>query len=102
MYNTQIPLNLLAVTATEIQQLYSSSPLNAVSLVQSVLALIGKHNKASLGLRALISVAPYADVLETARRLDKEFSQGKSRGPLHGIPFIVKVWISVAFKGEKC
>lgn len=91
MSNSQVPLNLLTVTATEIQQLYSNSALNAVSLVESILALIEKHNEAGLRLRALISVAPHADVLERARRLDEEFAQGKSRGPLHGIPLIVKV-----------
>lgn len=97
MPNTELPLNLLTVTTTEIQQLYNESALSAVSLVQSILSLVGKHNHAGLGLRALISVAPHVDVLETARRLDNEFSQGKSRGPLHGIPFIVKVPTSLMF-----
>lgn len=75
----------------EIQRLYSDSALTAVSLVQSILTLIEKHNEAGLGVRALSSVAPHAHNLERARRLDEELSQGKSRGPLHGIPFIVKV-----------
>ncbi|KAF3407599.1 hypothetical protein DPV78_000711 [Talaromyces pinophilus] len=90
MSNSQIPLNLLTVTATEIQRLYSDTALTAVSLVQSILTLIEKHNEAGLGLRALISVVPHADILERTRRLDEELSQGKSRGPLHGIPFTVK------------
>lgn len=95
MSNTQGPLNLLTVTATEIQQLYSDSALTAVFLVQSILTPIEKHNEAGLGLRALISVARHADVLERARRLDEELAQGKSRGPLHVIPFIVKVRTNV-------
>lgn len=95
MSNTQGPLNLLTVTATEIQQLNSDSALTAVFLVQSILTPIEKHNEAGLGLRALISVARHADVLERARRLDEELAQGKSRGPLHVIPFIVKVRTNV-------
>ncbi|GAM40193.1 hypothetical protein TCE0_038f12344 [Talaromyces pinophilus] len=90
MSNSQIPLNLLTVTEMEIQRLYSDSALTAVSLVQSILTLIEKHNEAGLGLRALLSVVPHADILERARRLDEELSQGKSHGPLHGIHFTVQ------------
>lgn len=99
MSNMELPLNLLT-DHMEIQQLYNKSALSAVSLVQSILSLVGKHNQAGLGLRALISVAPHADVLGTARRLDDEFSQGKSRGPLHGIPFIVKVPTLLIFRAN--
>jgi hypothetical protein len=99
MSNSQIPLNLLTVTEMEIQRLYSDSALTAVSLVQSILTLIEKHNEAGLGLRALLSVVPHADILERARRLDEELSQGKSHGPLHGIHFTVKVRTPVVLCG---
>ncbi|KAK1244056.1 hypothetical protein MKX08_002194 [Trichoderma sp. CBMAI-0020] len=82
--------NLLTSTAHDIQLLFDSSELNAESLVEQVLDQIDKHNRKGLNLGALISVAPGERLLERARLLDQERDDGKTRSPLHGIPFIVK------------
>jgi amidase len=41
-------------------------------------------------LRAVIQIAPYDDVLAIAAGLDIERENGKLRGPLHGIPILLK------------
>ncbi|KAM0450848.1 hypothetical protein ACHAO4_006239 [Trichoderma viride] len=82
--------NLLTSTAHDIQQLFDRSELNAESLVEQVLNQIEKHNRKGLNLGALISVAPRQKLLKRARLLDQERAAGKTRSPLHGIPFIVK------------
>lgn len=43
----------------------------------------------STGLNAVRSVSPRA--LEDARKLDDDLSSGRVRGPLHGIPILLKV-----------
>lgn len=87
--------NLLTSTAHDIQQLFDRSELNAESLVEQVLNQIEKHNRKGLNLGALISVAPRQKLLKRARLLDQERAAGKTRSPLHGIPFIVKVLYSL-------
>jgi amidase len=51
-------------------------------------------------VRAIIQVNP--DLLAIAAAMDLERLQGKSRGPLHGIPFIVKDNIASKDKMETC
>ncbi|PNP44257.1 hypothetical protein TGAMA5MH_03863 [Trichoderma gamsii] len=80
--------NLLTSTAHDIQQLFDRSELTAESLVEQVLDQVDKHNGNGLNLRALISVAPRQKLLERAQLLDQERADGKTRSPLHGIPFI--------------
>ena len=85
-------LDILTVTATELQELYSNGSLTSVTLVKSVLEQIEKHNTGGRNLRALISVAPRQQIIERAEQLDHERNTiGKARSHVHGIPFIVKV-----------
>ncbi|PKK50858.1 hypothetical protein CI102_4196 [Trichoderma harzianum] len=84
------PFNLLTSTAHDIQQLFDRSELTAESLVKQVLDQVNKHNRHGLNLGALIAAAPRQQLLERAQFLDQERAAGKSRSPLHGIPFIVK------------
>ncbi len=67
--------------------------LTSVELVKQKLSQIESHNEAGAGLRAMISIAPQDLLLKTAEKLDQERKEGNSRGPLHGIPIIVKVFI---------
>ncbi|KAK5116978.1 hypothetical protein LTR62_006699 [Meristemomyces frigidus] len=83
-------LDVLTLTATEAQQLLRNQKLTSVALVEAYLTQIGKHNHNGFRLNALISVAPREDLLKTASRLDEERAAGHARGPLHGIPFIIK------------
>ncbi|SOV04110.1 uncharacterized protein UDID_20044 [Ustilago sp. UG-2017a] len=66
----------------------SNSDFSAVDLVRVYLVRIEEVKVKGPGLRAIIETSPVA--LEQARKLDAERSQGKIRGPLHGIPIVVK------------
>lgn len=66
----------------------SNGDFSAVDLVRVYLVRIEEVKVKGPGLRAIIETSPVA--LEQARKLDAERSQGKIRGPLHGIPIVVK------------
>lgn len=59
-------------------------------LVNGYLARIGRENHEALNLRAVIETPPSAKLIKTARLYDSERQAGYSRGPLHGIPILVK------------
>jgi amidase len=84
-------LDLLRLTATELQRLLQQKKLSSVELVTQTLARIKKDDKAGLHLNKMISIAPRETLLEAAARLDAERAEGKLRGPLHGITVIIKV-----------
>jgi len=88
------PLDLLSLDSTELQKLLASGQLTSVSLLDQTLSQIAKHNTAGVGLRAVISVAPKEVILRKAAELDEERANGNTRGPLHGLPLLVKVIIS--------
>ncbi|KAG9570690.1 amidase signature enzyme, partial [Aureobasidium melanogenum] len=66
------------------------SAITAVDLVEACLDQIARHNHAGLHLNALISVAPRDKLIGAAARLDAERQAGRSRGPLHAIPIVLK------------
>lgn len=80
--------NPLETTASDLQSALSSGDITSVEIVKTYLGHIEKHNDR---LRAVLQVAPESQVLERARTLDKEREEGSVRGPLHGIPILVKV-----------
>lgn len=57
-------------------------------LVDAYLALIDKIDRNGPTLRSILSLNPNAR--EDARKLDAERKAGKLRGPLHGIPILLK------------
>ncbi|KAI0110865.1 amidase signature domain-containing protein [Nemania sp. FL0031] len=85
-----LKFNLLTLTAVGLEQLLSKSLLTSRDAVELYLAQINQHNHNGLQLNAIISVANRADILQRAELLDKERAQGKTRGPLHGVPVIIK------------
>lgn len=88
------PINLLALDAAELQHLLSNRELTSVDLLRQILAQIELEDRAGLRLQAMISVAPEPLLLATAAELDAERSRNKIRGPLHGIPIIIKASFS--------
>ncbi len=66
----------------------------ALQLVQACLARIAAHDKQGAALNAMTWLCD--DALERAQRLDQERASGRVRGPLHGIPIVVKDNIDVA------
>lgn len=79
------------MTAAELQELLVEKKVSSVGLVHLYLAQITKHNHNGAKLNAIISTAPLDDVLKRAQDLDTERGDGKLRGPMHGIPIILKV-----------
>ena len=65
-----------------------AGPLTSAALVTAYLARISRLDRAGPSYRAVIAVNP--DALAAARALDAERRAGKLRGPLHGIPVLLK------------
>jgi amidase len=75
-------------TITEIQELFESGGLTSEELVRRSLDRIAAYDAAGPALNALITIND--DALDTARALDAERRERGPRGPLHGIPVILK------------
>jgi len=81
-------------TIDQLQQGMSSGKLSARSIAEKYLARIEEIDKRGPNLNSVIEVNPEA--LALAEALDAERKQGRVRGPLHGIPVIVKDNIDTA------
>lgn len=66
----------------------AAGKLSAQELVRRYLARIAAIDKAGPRLNAVIETNP--DALKIAAELDRERAAGKLRGPLHGIPVLLK------------
>jgi Asp-tRNA(Asn)/Glu-tRNA(Gln) amidotransferase A subunit family amidase len=75
-------------TITELQRAMADGRTSAVALVDAYLARIAAYDHRGPALNAMIRLNPSARA--DARRLDDERRQGRVRGPLHGIPIILK------------
>ena len=82
------PLDVTSATIAEIQTAMTSGTLTAEKLTQLYLARIQAFNKGGPAINAVITLNPKA--LESARALDAERKTGKVRGPLHGVPIVLK------------
>lgn len=65
-------VNVLTLTAVQIQGLFTRKTINSVELCTLYLEQIEKHNHAGLKLNAVITTAPRDSVLDQARQLDDE------------------------------
>ncbi|VUC23593.1 unnamed protein product [Clonostachys rosea] len=83
-------VDLLDLTAVELQNLLNDGLVTSRGIVQQYLEQIEKHNHQGLKLHAIISVQNHADLFQRAQQLDDERKRGKVRGPLHGVPIILK------------
>jgi amidase len=88
--NRKLTFDVLTATAADLRNLLQLGETTSVDIVEAYLAQIEKHNKAGLGLRAIISTAPREVVRSQAEALDSERRNGKVRSALHGIPIIIK------------
>ncbi|KAJ8132506.1 hypothetical protein O1611_g1116 [Lasiodiplodia mahajangana] len=64
-----------------------SGSLSIPGLVDACLLQVEKYNPS---LRALLYTAPRQNLLQIAAEREQEWQTGKGRGPLHGIPIILK------------
>ncbi|CAG9998783.1 unnamed protein product [Clonostachys byssicola] len=80
---------ILTLYATELAVMLAKRTITSVSLVEQLLEHISLHDKPR-NLRAVLSTAPRDILIKAASQLDDERAQGKLRGPLHGIPILIK------------
>jgi amidase len=81
-------LNLATATIAEVQAAFQSGHLTSEKLTEAYLARIVAYDKQGPAINAVITLNPNA--LAQAKALDAERQAGKIRGPLHGIPIVLK------------
>ena len=88
------PFELAEATVATLRQRLESGQDTAASLVEKYLTRIDAIDRNGPGINCVSEVNP--DALAIARRLDSERRAGKIRGPLHGIPIVIKDNIDTA------
>jgi amidase len=68
--------------------------VTSVQLVETLLRRIAEVDGRGPGLHSVIAVCP--DAIEAASAMDAERARGEIRGPLHGMPVLVKDNIDTA------
>ncbi|MDI1477268.1 amidase [Polyangium sp. y55x31] len=89
-----IPLDVVELSAADARERMAKGTLTARELTQAYLDRIAQIDDAGPRLDAVIELSPRA--LSDAEALDAERRAGKVRGPLHGIPVLIKDNIDVA------
>lgn len=75
-------------TIPELQAAMASGQVTSADLVTASLARIEAYDQQGPALNAMIHLDP--DALERASEMDRERAAGQVRGPLHGIPVVIK------------
>jgi amidase len=86
--------DIIELSATDALQRMAAGTLSSRALTQAYLDRIAALDDAGPTLNAVIDLNPAA--LDDAARLDEERRSGKLRGPLHGLPVLLKDNIDVA------
>jgi amidase len=82
------PFELEELPITELQRGMQEGRWTARTITEAYLARIAELDQRGPALRSLLDINP--DALDIADRLDAERRAGRARGPLHGIPVVVK------------
>ena len=88
------PFELEEDSIADLQGRLASGRETARSLTEKYLARIESLDQKGPALRAVLEINP--DALSIAAALDRERKAGKVRGPLHGIPILIKDNISTS------
>src|SRR3954454_19683910 len=88
------PLDLERVSVSDLQTKMAAGQLTSVQLTRAYIDRIAAVNARGPGINAVRLVNPRA--LQDASLLDLERATGHVRGPLHGIPVLVKDNLDVA------
>lgn len=91
------PFEFDEATIGDLQRRMNSGEISASSLVKAYLSRIeavDKRDKSGPAVNSVIELNP--DAVATAEALDKERKAGGARGPLHGIPVLIKDNIDTA------
>jgi amidase len=87
-------VDVVELDVSEAQRRMAAGTLTSVALTRAYLERIAAIDDAGPRLAAVIEVDPQAEA--QARRLDEERAAGRVRGPLHGVPVLIKDNIEVA------
>ncbi len=90
------PFELEETTIADLQAAMASGKMTARSITQLYLDRIAELDRKGPTLRHVIEVNP--DALSIADALDQERKAGRVRGPLHGIPILLKDNVGTADK----
>jgi amidase len=88
------PFDLDETTIADLQRRMGNGQETAHSVVEQYLARIDAIDRAGPALRSVLEINP--DALAIADRLDAERRRSGPRGPLHGIPVLIKDNIATA------
>lgn len=81
-------IEVMEASVTTLQDAMAAGRLTSEQLVRAYLARIDAYDHAGPGINALIRINPNA--IRDARARDAERRAGTVRGPMHGIPVVVK------------
>ncbi|HEY0947552.1 MAG TPA: amidase family protein [Opitutaceae bacterium] len=81
-------LDLTSATIADLQAAMAEGTLTSEKLTGHYLARIAAYDKQGPTINAVITLNPHA--LDEAKALDAERKAGKIRGPLHGVPIVLK------------
>lgn len=76
------------ITVSQLHEGYISGKYTITQVVKDYLLRIDAIDKNGPGLNSVITINP--DAVKIAEELDKELASGNVRGPMHGIPVIIK------------
>ena len=79
---------LEGLSIEQMQHKFETGELTSRQVVELYLERIAKIDQSGPGLKAVLETNP--DALQIADKLDKERARGIVRGPLHGIPVLLK------------
>jgi amidase len=88
LLTAQPGFDLFEKSIDEIEAALEKRQITSRQLVEQYLARIAAYDQQGPRINAFISLNPAA--LDTADGLDRERAAGKVRGPLHGIPLVIK------------
>ena len=88
LLNLADQFELNEITIKELQVKMQEGKISSKTLTQMYLKRIADIDKSGPKLNAIIELNP--DALAIATKMDEERKQGKIRGPLHGIPILIK------------
>lgn len=97
VYSGEVPaFELDETTISELQEAMKSGKLTSRSITEKYLARIDQIDKQGPAINAIIELNP--DALSIADTMDNERKEKGPRGPLHGIPMLIKDNIDTADK----
>jgi amidase len=89
-----VTFNVVGKSVLELANAQSQGRVTSLQLVDAYLARIYRIDRAGPALHSVLAINPEARA--QARALDRERAAGRVRGPLHGIPILIKDNIETA------